>query len=159
MKTIDKKILKTNYYWEFKEFYDKLPDKLPIPEKTASKVNTKDWTTEQEMTEGNTPFSKEEAFALVCKIIKEDNTEKYKSQIIWFKDDSGALCSVYVWHYGDGQYVNVFKYDATSGWDEGGVSYFRNIGNSEPLTPSDTYDSLKLRVEKLEEWAKNLGYK
>ena len=69
MKTIDKKLLKSNYYWECQPFYKSLPAKLPIPKKYFEKVNEK-YTTEGEMVKWGEPFTKEEAFGLVCKLIK-----------------------------------------------------------------------------------------
>lgn len=134
MKTISKKILKTGYYWEIKPFYDNLPSKLPIPKKYFEKVNT-GWTTEEEMIKGNKPFTKEEAFGLICKFIQD---KKYGVNIVWFKDND-ALCEVSVRLVGGGWDVYAIKFRPSRGWDAGFRSFFRNA-NLDTLTsdPSET---------------------
>lgn len=121
MKTISKKILKTNYYYEFKSFYDDLPDELPIPG-YIEKANTT-WTTEENMVKGNNPFSKEEAFGLICKFI-QDKKEGYN--LVWFKDDKGALCKVDVYLDDDGWCVTVPGFAPSDSWPAGDVSFFSN---------------------------------
>ena len=128
-----KTILKENYYWEFKPFYDSLPDELEAPTNIISKVNTQT-TTEAEMVKNQEYFTKEQAFGLVCKIISENDKEN-KYNLIWFKDDKGGLCRVFVFLVGDGWLVYVFDFDASDEWFAGYRSFFRNrkLDTSETL--------------------------
>lgn len=152
MKTYKKKLLKQGYYYEFKSFYDSLPEKLSTPEKYIEKVNTK-WTIEEDMVKGNEPFSKEEAFGLVCKIIKENDT-KNKYNLVWFKDDNGGLCGVSVWLNDGGWRVDVGRFVASYEWSTGDRSFFRN----ENLDTLETrnLDALTLRVSNLEKKFKKI---
>lgn len=144
-KTINKKILKKGYYWEFSPLYDSLPEKLPIPADVKETVTTKSLTTEEEIVKDQTYFTKEEAFGLACRMIEENKIEKYKANLIWFKDDTGELCEVHVSLFGDGWNVCVFKFNPTGEWDAGRRSFFRNgpSDTSKTLSPSEnlTLDS------------------
>lgn len=128
---ISKSNLKTNYYWEFKPFYDFLPNELPVPENVIEITNTKT-TTEKEMTDGREFFTVKEAFGLAAKYVQE----KKDGYLIWFKDASGALCSVRVWRHDDGPFVSVREFDPGNEWPAGRVSVFRN--KSEKLEVSES---------------------
>jgi hypothetical protein len=113
-----KTILKTNYYYEFRKFFDGLPDMLPVPETFFEKTNDRTMT-EEEMTKGHEFFSKEEAFGLACKFVQEK-----KERIIWFIDN-GVLCYAFVWHSSNGPNVYVHEYISSDRWSEGNCSVFR----------------------------------
>ena len=113
-----KEFLKKGYYYEFRPFFDALPEDLPVPGNYKEVKNDRVMT-EAEMIKGHTPFEKkEDAFGLACKLKKEG-----KNEIIWFKDN-GELCKVYVRR--DGSDVKVNPFIASDGWSEGYVSYFSN---------------------------------
>ena len=128
-----KTILKENYYWDFKQFYDSLPSELESPTDIISKVNT-EYTTEAEMVKNQEYFTKEETFGLACKIITE-NDIKNKYNLIWFKDDKGVLRKVDVYLVGDGWCVSVRDFRASDEWNVGYRSFFRNtkLDTSETL--------------------------
>lgn len=120
MGTISKRILKTNYYGEFKKFFfEDLPEMLPIPENHVEKINNRVMT-EKEMTDDHQFFSKEEAFGLATKIVQDR-----KEGIVWFEDE-GVLCRVHVWHGADGPDVYVDKFAPKFKWNAGARSFFRN---------------------------------
>lgn len=119
-KTISKKFLEANYYWEFKTFFDSLPENLPIPKNPVKKVNNRVMT-EKEMTEGHTFFSKEEAFGLASKMVQDK-----KEGIVWLEDEDGGLCEVGVWFRGDYPSVSVYEFSPSRGWNDGACSFFRN---------------------------------
>ena len=118
---IAKKILKTNYYWEFKEFFDNLPEMLSVPEKFIEKTNDKVMT-EKEITDGHEFFSKEEAFGLAAKMVQDE-----KEGLVWFKD-GGELCRVNVWRFADGPNVNVHEFapESSSGMPATVLSFATN---------------------------------
>lgn len=137
-----KTILKTGYYYEFKDIYDSLPDELPVPTDYVE-IENKETRTEQQMIEGQEFLSKEEAFGLVCKIITDNKIEKYKSQIVFFKDE-GGLCKVYVFFGIDGWNVNTFDFFTSFLWNAGYRSFFRRpSGTLNPETLGNL-ESLKL---------------
>jgi hypothetical protein len=115
---IAKKFLKTNYYWEFKEFFNNLPEMLPIPE-FVEKTNNRIMT-EKEMTDGHEFLNKEEAFGLAAKMIQDK-----KEGLVWFKEE-GGLCRVDVWHRADGPDVFVHKFRPGDKWGAGSSSFFRS---------------------------------
>ena len=118
-KEVLEKIRNNDDYYEFKPFLDSLPEDLPVPdEKDIKAVINERAMTEKEMTEGNTPFSKEEAFGLAAKLITEG-----KDGFVWFEYES-KLYRVRV--RGGGQSVFIFKIFPTDKRQEGNVSFFRN---------------------------------
>ncbi len=117
-KEVLKKMKENGKYHESRPFFDSLPEELPVPTDIKEVKNDKTMT-EKEMTMGQKFFTKNEAFGLACKNAKEG-----KDGVIWFTDDAGALCEVYVFDGGSSvRVVESFPYD---GWNTGSVSFFRN---------------------------------
>jgi hypothetical protein len=118
-KEILEKIREQDDWYEFKPFLDSLPEELPMPDnKDIKKVTNERAMTEKEMTDGRTPFSKEEAFGLAAKLIQEG-----KDGFVWFEYESN-LYRVRV--RGGGKSVFIFKIFPTDTRQEGNVSFFRN---------------------------------
>lgn len=142
MKTIKKSLLKSGYYWEYKDFYDSLPSELAVP-KYQTEVFTETITNKQILeTYKIKPFSIEEAFAVVA-----DYSEKIKKgewKIIYFKDGT-TTCRLLVYRHSDGRlevYINEVNLDRK--WGAGNGVLFSNetlesdnslsLDNSESLT-------------------------
>ena len=118
-KEILEKIREKDDWYEFKPFLDSLPEELPVPDdKDVKEVINERPMTEKEMTDGHTPFSKEEAFGLAAKLIQEG-----KDGFVWFEYES-KLYRVRV--RGGGQSIFIFKIFPTDRRQEGNVSFFRN---------------------------------
>jgi len=141
LRNMKKTILKTGYYYEFKDIYDSLPDELPVPTDYVEIIN-KETRTEKQMIEGQEFLSKEEAFGLVCKIITDNNIEEYTPQIIFFNYE-GGICKVRVYLVSDGWRVYTHGFGTSHRWYAGDRSFFRRpsgtlstqtLGNLEPLT-------------------------
>lgn len=117
-KEILEKIREEDDWYEFKPFLDSLPEELPVPdEQYVKKVMNERAMTEKEMTEGHTPFSKEEAFGLAAKLITEG-----RDGFVWFEYEN-KLYRVRV--RGGGHSVFIFKIFPTDKRQEGNVSFFR----------------------------------
>lgn len=130
-KTINKSILKTNYYWEFNPFYDALPDKLPIPTNYYETKTTKDWTTEGEMIKGKKLLTKIEAFGLLAYLVQENKLSKTNWKIGFFNDDDGVPCKFYANLDSDGEfYLIVDEVNESRKWDAGS-GFFLSNGNLE----------------------------
>jgi hypothetical protein len=143
---VNKSILKSGYYYEFKEFYDTLPEKLPITEKVFERTLEK-ITKEVEILTLGVPFNKEEAFGLACKVSKTLKNNKYK--IIFFKDKE-ITCGLFVCRGGDGRlWVGVFYVSPDFEWGAGGGVLFSKKSLTLKSSPSETL-TLKNLVEDLE---------
>lgn len=95
MKTIRKSQLKKNYYWEFRPFYDSLPETLSIPE-YSEHVLDKDMTNKKIMeTFEKVPFTVEQAFAVVADYSTKIESGKYR--LVYFRDEDGMPCRLNVW--------------------------------------------------------------
>lgn len=124
MKIIKKSLLKSGYYWEFKDFYSSIPNELSVP-KYRMEVFTETITNKQILeTYKIKPFSIEEAFAVAT-----DYSEKIKKgewKIIYFKDGT-TTCRLDVYRHVDGDLdVNVYKVGPTNEWNAGGGVLFSN---------------------------------
>lgn len=158
-KTINKSILKTNYYWEFKPFYDSLPDQLPIPTNYYETTTTKERTTEKEMIQGKKLLTKIEAFGLLAYLCKEEKLSKETYKIGFFTDDNGVPCEFYAYlNSGVEFYLNVRKVDESFEWDAGD-GFFLSNGDLETknqtLSPSETLtleSAENLAIEFCEKW-------
>lgn len=159
METINKRILKTNYYYEFKSFYDSLPDDLPIPTDYIETVLTK-ITTEKEMIAGKKLLTKIGAFGLLAYVVKEKKLTKDNWKIGFFNDDDGIPCEFYARLRSDGRFcLDVRKVSESSKWNAGDGFFLSNktldtetqtLGNSDTLTLPNFINELKTLIKKYE---------
>lgn len=152
-KSVLKSVLKSGYYYEFKKFYDDLPEMLPVP-RYLEYIFPKDMT-HQEIrdTYVKKEFTREQAFAVAADYAADPKHTEWR--IVYFMDTDGTPCRLDVWRYGVGQLllsvIRVVLDDECVAGDGALVSN----ENSEPISLMSSLDSLSLeslaeRVEKLE---------
>lgn len=159
MKHIKSK-LKEGYYYEIKNFYDKLPDEIEVPE-YKTEIFPKVMTHREILdTYKIEPYTMEQAFGVILDVIS--TLKNYSNcRIVYFEED-GVLYRLSAFRHDGGLLgVNVNSAVFDDKWDAGSGACFSNkkLSNYEPiLTPRDL-ETLTLRVEKLENWARKLQYK
>lgn len=158
MKTNNKSLLKSGYYYETKPWYDDCPDKLPVPE-FKTEIFPRAMTHREILdTYKITPYaSYAEAAAVVLALIPA-LTNDYKGRLVYFKE-GGTLYRFSAWRYDDGQLdLYVFEPDLDDGW---GAEYGVCFGNG-TLDASNTghLDSdVPLELSRAIEVVKSHGYK
>lgn len=146
-----KSILKEGYYWEFKPFYDTLPDELEAPE-YSEHIFTKTMTHKEIMeTYEKKPFTMEEAFAVAANYASKAKNGQWR--IVYFRYGD-VPCWLNVWRE-DGGFLNlaVVKVDLDSTWHAGSGVLVSNENLDTVSSNSDTLSlgSLDARLSKVEE--------
>lgn len=133
MKTIKKSVLKENWYYEYDDIYDSLPEELSVPEYKTEIFNKTISHRDILSTYKVEPYeSVGQAFAVAADIIPTLKND-CKGRLVYFKR-SGELCRLRVWRNGDGVLrVGVGKVGLGDEWDAGdGVSLStKSLENSE----------------------------
>lgn len=158
MKKINKSALKEGYYYEYKSWYDALPEKLTVP-KYQTEIFTKTISNREILdTYKVEPFTIEQAFAVAADCIPTLKND-YSGRVIYFMDGD-TRCRLSVYRDTDGELeVDVSYVYLFIEWYAGDGVLFsnkvtENLG-AEALSPSETL-SLKARVEKLENLVEGL---
>lgn len=139
-KTIKKSVLKENYYYEFKPFYDTLPDELAVPS-YRTELFPKAMTNKEILETYNIIPSKniEGAFAMIADCIPTLKND-YKSRIAYFIDEQGIPCRLDVWRGGyGGLFLYVFEVFPDGGRGAGDGVLVSN--ETETLSTDDTLSS------------------
>lgn len=141
-KTVKKSALKekNGCYYEFDDFYNKLPETLKVPEYKTEIFPTV--MTHREIIEKYSvrPYENiEDAFAVATDVIKTLKND-YKGRIIYFYDSSKTLCRLDVWRYGGGGLsVGVLEVNLDNKWDAGyGVSLSNNVSKTSSASETES---------------------
>lgn len=149
--------LKQDYYWECKDFYDKLPDQIEvIPSHTE--ILTKTMTHREILdTYKIKPYTLEQATGVILDIIPTLQND-YKSRIVYFKDND-VLYRFRAYRPSDDELsVDVFEVGLDNRWDAGNGVCFSNelldtqsqsISTSETLSDQAMIDILKSKGYKI----------
>lgn len=163
-KTIKKSILQSGYYYEFRKFYDALPDDLEVPEYRTEIFDGTISHNEILKTYEVEPYANAaDAFAVIADCVPTLKNDG-KGRIAYFNDADGTLCRLMVWR-NDGGELRLFvsRVDLDAEWHDGGGVLASNaplgtetpseplaLGLSDPLRgePEDLREAVAIRLLK-----------
>lgn len=152
---INKSILKSNYYWEFTDLYDSLPDELEVPTYAEHVFTETISHTDILKTYVKKMFTIEQAFAVAADYAQSG---KKDYRIVYF-EHKGVPCRLNVWRSGDGELrLSVRRVNLGVEWDAGdGV--LCSTETSEPSGPVDPLPVETLTLERAIDIVVMAGYK
>lgn len=160
MKTIQKSKLKEGYYYEYKSFYEALPDTLTVPQYTEKIFSETISNKNILKTYKIKPYTTEEAFAAAAD--KSQTLKENEYRILYF-NDGNTRCRLCVYRNSDGRLeVSIYGVDPGGQWRAGGgVLYSAETLNSlenDSLTLEHFDPSVPTQASAIK-YLKDCGYK